>query len=114
MVCPSLVVGAWLLQHLVEDGPFWGPTRPFALHGGDEIVIEILPLEWSGFLLLFVLLGSSIGALVIIGGRLAFPSIKAEEGADRFFPYRVVCYYVHQLVEGSECNSGPIPAPSLD
>ena len=40
---PPLVVGAWLLQHLVEDGPVWGPSRPFALHGSDEILIAIVP-----------------------------------------------------------------------
>jgi len=97
---PTLVVGAWLLQHLVEDGPFWGPSRPFALHGGDEIVIKVFPLEWSGLLLLFVLLGSSTGALIIISGRPSFPSFTAEEGADRFFPCGIVCHYVHQLVDG--------------
>ena len=94
------MVRAWLLQHLIEDGPFRGPSRPFALHGGDEIVVEVFPLERSGLLLLFVLLGSSTGALIIIGGQLSFPSFTAEEGGDRFFPCGVVCHYVHQLVDG--------------
>jgi len=79
---------------------FWGPSRPFALHGGDEIVVEVLPLEWSGFLLLFVLLGPSTRTLIIIGWWLAFPSFTAEEGVDRFFLYSVVCHYNHQLVNG--------------
>jgi len=86
---------AWLLKHLVEDSPLWRASRSFALHGGDEIVVEVFPLKRPCFLLLFVLLGSSTGALVIIGGRFAFPSFAAEKGADRFFPYSVVCHYVH-------------------
>jgi len=68
------------------------------LHGGDEIVVDVFPLEWSG-LLLFVLLGPSTGALVIICGRLAFPSFTAEEGADRILSYSVVGHHVHQLVD---------------
>jgi len=94
------VVRAWLFQHLVEDAPLWRASRPFAFHGGDEIVVEIFPLERPCFLLLLALLGPSTGALIIIGGQLAFPSFTAEEGADRFFPCSVVCDYVHQLVDG--------------
>jgi len=100
VVCPSLVVRAWLLQHLVEDAYLRRASRPFAFHGGDEIVVKVFPLERACFLLLLVLLGPSTGALVLVSGRLAFPSFTAEEGADRFFPCRVVCYYVHQLVDG--------------
>jgi len=80
--------------------PSGGASRPFALHSGDEIVVKVFPLEWSGFLLLFVLLGPPTGALIIIGGRFAFPSFTAEEGTDCFFPRSVVCDYVHQLVDG--------------
>jgi len=35
--------------------------------GSDEIVVEGLPLERLCFLLLVVLLGSSTGALIVIG-----------------------------------------------
>ena len=86
VVCPSLMVRAGLLYHFVDDSPLWGSSRPFALHGGDEIVVEGFPLERLCFLLLLVLLGSSTGARIIIGGRLASTSFTAEEGADRFFP----------------------------
>ena len=75
-------------------------SGPFALHGGDEIVVGVHSLEWPCLFLLFVLLGSSTTGLIIIGRRLAFPSFTAEEVADRFFPCGVVCHYVHQLIDG--------------
>ena len=100
VVCPSLMVRAGLLQYFVEDSPLWGSSRPFALHGGDEIIVEGFLLERPCFLLLLVLLGTSTGALIIVGRRLAFPSFAVEEGADRFFPCSVVRHYVHQLVDG--------------
>jgi len=71
--------------------------RLFAFHGGDEIVVEVFPLERPGLLLLLALLGPSTGALVIVGG---LPSFTAEEGVDRFFSCRVVGHHVHQFVDG--------------
>jgi len=90
----------------MKDARLWRASRPFAFHGGDEIVVEVFPLEWSGFLLFLVLLGSSTRALIIIRERLALPSFIAEEGADRFFPRRVVGHYVHPLVD----SLGAVPA----
>jgi len=69
-------------------------------HGGDEIVIEVFPLERVCFLIFLALLGPLTGALILICGRLVFPSFIAEESAHHFFPSSVVCHYVHQLVDG--------------
>jgi len=100
MVGSSLMVRTRLLQHLIKDACLWRTSRPFAFHGGYEIVVEVFPLERAGFLLLVVLLGPSTRALIIIGGRLALPSFTAEESADRFFSRSVVGHHVHQLVDG--------------
>jgi len=80
--------------------PSGGASRLFAFHGGDEIVVDVFPLGWPGFLLLLVLLGTSTRTLILIGGLLAFPSFTAKEGADRFFPCCVVSHHVHQFVDG--------------
>jgi len=110
VVGPSLMIRARLLQHLVEDAHLWRASRLFALHGGDEIVVEIFPLERSRLLLLLlVLLGPSTGALVVIGELLIFPSFTAEEGPDRFFPCGVVCHHVHQLVDGLRAIPAQLP-----
>jgi len=100
MVGSSLMVRARLLQHLIEDARLWRTSRPFVFHGGNEIVVEVFPLERAGFLLLLVILRLSTRALVVIGGRLALPSFIAEESADRFFSRSVVGHHVHQLVDG--------------
>jgi len=48
-------------------------------------------------------------ALIIIGGLLALSSFTTEEGAYRFFPYNVVCHYVHQLVDGLRAIPAQFP-----
>jgi len=95
VVCPSLMVRARLLPHLVEESSLRGSSRFFTLHGSDEIVVEGLPLERPCFLLLLVFLGSSTGALIVIGRLLAFASFAAEESTDRFLPCRIVCHHIH-------------------
>jgi len=65
------------------------------LRGGDEIIIEDLTLERPRFLHLLVLLGSSTGAPIIVGWRLAFASFAAEESADCFLSRGIVCHHVH-------------------
>jgi len=77
-----------------------GGLEAFCAPWGDKIVVKVFPLEWSCLLLLLVLLGTSTGAFVIVGGLLALPSFTAEEGADRLFSYRVVGHHIHQLVDG--------------
>jgi len=95
VVCPSLMLRAGLLQHLVEDSSLRGSSRFFTLRGGDEIVVEYLTLERPCFLLLLVLLGSSTGAFIVVGWRLAFASFAAEESADCFLSRGIVCHHVH-------------------
>jgi hypothetical protein len=50
------VIRAGLLEHLVKDGPFWGASRLLALDGGDELIVEGLPLDLPCLLLLLVIL----------------------------------------------------------
>jgi len=74
--------------------------RLLPLHGGDEVVVEVLLLELPHLLLLLVLLEPSTRGLVFIGRLLAFPSFTTEEGTDCFLPCCVVCHYVHDLIDG--------------
>ena len=94
------MVRARLLQHLVKDASIRRASRLLSIHGGDKVVIGIFPVELPHFLLLFVFLEASTGGPIFVDGLLAFPSFRAEEGADCLLPCRLVGYYVHQLVDG--------------
>ena len=97
---PSLVVRAGLLEHIVKDGPLWGASRLFALNGGDEIIVESLPLDQSHFLLLLALFGPSVRALVVVRWCFPLAALMVEKSTDRLLASGVVCHYVHQFIDG--------------
>jgi len=94
------MVRARLFQHLVEDAPIRRASRSLSIHSGDEVVIGILPVQLPCFLLLFIFLEASTGGPIFIDGLLTFLSFRVEEGPNCLLPCRVVCYYVHQFVDG--------------
>ena len=95
VIRPSLMIRVGLFENLVEDGTLWGPSRLFALHSGDEVIVCSLPLKWSCLLPFLSFLRPSAGALVIIHWFLIFASFVAEEGTNRFLARSIVCQYVH-------------------
>jgi len=82
LIRPSLVVRAGLLEHLVEDDPFWRASRLIALDCGDEIIVDGLSLDLPSFLLVVVLFGPPARAFVIIGWCLPFVALMAKENAE--------------------------------
>ena len=100
MIGSSLVVRARVLEHLIKDGPLWGALRLLALNNGDEVIIEALPLDLLCLLLLFVLFGPLAWALIIVRWRLPLVVLVVEESANCLLASDVVCYYVHQLIDG--------------
>ena len=74
VVGAPLMVRARLLQHLVEDASIRRASRFLSIHGGDEVVIGIFPVELPHFLLLFIFLEASTGGPIFIDGLLAFSS----------------------------------------
>jgi len=120
VVGSDFMVRAWFLQHFIEDASIWGASRLLPLHGGDEIVVEVLLLELPHFLLLLVFLEPSTGGPVFISRLLAFPSFTTVEGTDCFFPCCVVCvgYFKRKQknpqAHGYRCSFHPGVFQSID
>ena len=63
-------------------------------------MVEGILFERPCFLLILALLGPLTGTLIVVGRCLAFASFIAEESTDRFLPCSIVCYHIHELVDG--------------
>jgi hypothetical protein len=107
----SLVVRAWLLEHLVEDTPARGASRLLAVSSGDKIVRHSLVLALLILLVLppVVPLGTPVGALRILVLVVPPVLVTTKDGTNRLLAGGVVGDDVHQLVSSGRGVAAQLP-----
>jgi hypothetical protein len=109
VVCGSLVVGTWLLEHFVKDAPTKGASRLLAVSSGDKIVRRGFTFALL-VLLLLVPLGTPVRALGALILALPLVLVAAKDGTNHLLAGGVVGDDVHQLIGGG----GGVAAQLLD
>jgi hypothetical protein len=99
VVCGSLVVGTWFLEHLVEDAPTGEASRLLAVSSSDKVVCH--GFVFSLLVLLIppvVPLGAPVRVLGVLVLELPLVLVAKKDGTNRLLAGGVVGDDVHQLI----------------
>jgi hypothetical protein len=109
VLCGSLVVGTWLLKHLVEDAPAGEASRLLAVSSDDKIVRRGFVFALLVLLLPVFPLGAPVGPLWILILALSLVLVTTKDGTNRLLTGGVVGDDVHQLIGGGGGVTAQLP-----